>query len=429
MKIVLTTLDGNIYPIEVSEELELINLKALCEQEVNIPAAEISLSHNGQPLTDDYKTLAGYSIKENDILVVQKMMTNPTRSASAAGASTSSASNNIPLIDFGSIQVPQSRPTSSRSNNNLPNMENIRQMLMSDPVQFEMVRQRFPELANAIQKNDTPKVLELMGKLASRDQQQLVNPISIQGNYMDMENQKKIAEAIRLQNIQQNMESALEHMPEVFGNVVMLYIDCVVNGHHVKAFVDSGAQMTIMSAACAERCGIMRLVDTRWAGIAKGVGTQKIVGRVHLAQIMIEKSFLTTAFSILEEQPMDMLLGLDLLKRHQCIIDLERNCLVIKSANIETKFLPESELPYFARLNQSEQIDEPELKTIESTNGNNKATTSSTSKLPTNISESAVNNLCKLGFDRKDVIEALSSTNGDENGAKVILIAKSFKAP
>ena len=137
---------------------------------------------------------------------------------------------------------------------------------MSNPVQYELLKQRFPELASALERNDagnfsfffslshslfsidfisrldSAKVRQLMEQLSSGEQAQFESDYSFSSNDLcDAEAQQRIAENIRLQNIQQNMESALEYMPEAFGNVVMLYIDCQVNGHHVKAFVDSGS--------------------------------------------------------------------------------------------------------------------------------------------------------------------------------------------
>merc|ERR1719412_2979802 len=300
------------------------------------------------------------------MVVMEKVRKDlPKRSPPAS----SPAMGGMQLPDFGKIKVPKAGQASSsgggagpssRSQEDDPNW--IRQMLKSNPDQLSLLKQNNPRLAEALESSPDEFAKVSKEQQQARLGRERAKLRLLTADPMDLEAQRLIAQEIENKNIEQNMEMAMEYSPETFGTVVMLYIDCMVNGHPIKAFVDSGAQATIMSQAAAERCNIMRLVDKRFAGIAKGVGTQKIIGRVHMAQIQIEEQFLTSSFSILEEQPMDMLLGLDMLKRHQCCIDLKSNELVIGSAGVKTRFLPEAELPECARLSSRTQNQEGNLE-------------------------------------------------------------------
>ncbi|GCC29066.1 hypothetical protein chiPu_0007503 [Chiloscyllium punctatum] len=359
------------FTLQVNGGMQLETFRALCEMESSIPAAESQIIFAERPLTDDRLTLTAYGLKDGDVLVLRQLERPPVQSSlPLPGVS------GLPRIDFSGISVPGSvghrmpasgvanqqppKPPSSSSTSPPPvpaphSLENnptlLRDMLLANPHELSLLKERNPPLAEALLSGDLDKFTRVLREQqlerARREQERIR---LLNADPFDLEAQAKIEEDIRQQNIEENMTIAMEESPESFGQVVMLYINCKVNGMPVKAFVDSGAQMTIMSQACAERCNIMRLVDRRWAGIAKGVGTQKIIGRVHLAQVQIEGDFLPCSFSLLEDQPMDMLLGLDMLKRHQCSIDLKRNVLVIGTTGTETRFLSEAELPECARL-------------------------------------------------------------------------------
>lgn len=180
-----------------------------------------------------------------------------------------------------------------------------------------------------VQQQENARLFQLQARLAA--------------NPMDLDAQRQLEEEIHKKNIKENLENAVEHMPESFAQVVMLYVPAEVNGHAVTAFVDSGAQTTIMGKKTAERLNLLRLCDRNFAGIAKGVGTQKIIGRVHMANIKLGNSYFPFSVTILEGDDMEFLFGLDMLRRHQACIDLKSNVLSIGKERVH--FLHEKDIP------------------------------------------------------------------------------------
>lgn len=117
--------------------------------------------------------------------------------------------------------------------------------------------------------------------------------------------------------------------------------------------------MSILSDSVAQRCNLMRLVDKRFQTTVHGVGgAQQLVGKIHACknffvnqlnigkdnvelvtfifctsflrfsgQVQIEEQFFPCNFDVLADRDIDVLLGLDILKRHCCVINLQNNCL------------------------------------------------------------------------------------------------------
>jgi DNA damage-inducible protein 1 len=234
--------------IEIQDTEEVSVLKQMIQFESEITPSEQKITFNGTAIKDS--GLISQSGLENNANIVVKQIVNRGY-------------------------------TQQRIDPNIT-PEALIELARTTPQLLQDISDSDPEYGAAIREADVGKVRTIMMKRIlkrheqgfKRDQEQM----QIERDPDNPEHQRKMLEAIRQQNVQQNMELAYEELPEAFGTIHMLYVNVTINDTPLKAFVDSGAQSTIMSAACAERVGIMRLIDTRYAGEARGVGTAKILG-------------------------------------------------------------------------------------------------------------------------------------------------------
>ncbi|KAH3668449.1 hypothetical protein OGAPHI_002203 [Ogataea philodendri] len=371
-----------IITADLPDDLGLADFQAYLKSETNIPENQQVLVFDGKQVDlGKAGTLKDLGLKDDDLLVLKK-------------------------------NQPQ---TQSYLDSQL---ETVRQQYLSNP---QIQSTLDPETRAAL--NDPARFRELALKMVENQRQLQADHqkelSQLYSNPDDPENQKKIMELINQEAIEENMRTAMEISPESFTSVHMLYINCEVNGTPVKAFVDSGAQTTIISPSLAEKTGLTRLIDKRFIGEARGVGSTKILGRVHSAPLKIESGYFPCTFTVIDTH-VEMLLGLDMLRRYQANIDLKRNQLVIDG--IATTFLPEHECPNMMQQVSPSQLGGNIFSLNDAPSGAGASSAPSRAgpvkkpkvEAPKKTADAAkVEQLVAMGFDRKQAELALQQTNNN----------------
>lgn len=117
-------------------------------------------------------------------------------------------------------------------------MEAFMDHLASDPAVLARLEAQNPQLARALKSRDAAGVRDMLRRVEEQRRQELKRKQQelalLQADPFDPEAQKRIASMIQQQNVNENLESAMENSPELFGNIVMLYVNMEVNGTPLK---------------------------------------------------------------------------------------------------------------------------------------------------------------------------------------------------
>jgi len=137
--------------------------------------------------------------------------------------------------------------------------------------------------------------------------------------------------------IDENYTLAMNTIPESFIPVNMLYIKGKINDTELDIFVDTGAQVSIMSLKLARELGVDYLIDHFCEGTLVGVGSKKMSGKIHYLDIQLGNFNLPCGFTIIDSDDIKIMLGLNSMLSLGCVLDLKNKKMIFN--NYEVKFL------------------------------------------------------------------------------------------
>ena len=191
-------LTTDLLPMDVFPDMTFNDIKALVEDEIKVSPASQHFFYNQQPVTDTTKTLEQAGVGEGDMLGMT--VQDPTRAATSRQGGSQQAS---------------ARPVGQREREG-PDAERMRLHIVGDPRMLAEVRRQDPELADAANNRQTFHDVwnQRQRQLAQAESEKNAQLALLNADPFNAEAQRKIEEMIQHEQIQANIQKALEENPE-----------------------------------------------------------------------------------------------------------------------------------------------------------------------------------------------------------------------
>jgi len=289
IELVLMSADGAQYhSLVVAADADYAELVQQVASVVDIPVQRIKLSANGAVLTPSGAPVSSF-LTSDDVLTydtlsdaefAQRLSAATATAAAAAGGAAGGAAGHQNMQEFNDTLM-QLSPTARNaalarlSSSSFRSLAELPPALLESPEHFYRIVSASPSLISQLadRNQELAQLLrtapkdEAVAALRERFLTDSVERAEVRDARHTLETDPTdpgalavVARDARQRTVDENYLLAMEHSPEVFATVTMLYVPIEVNKVPLKAFVDSGAQMTIMSAACVRRCGLEDLL-------------------------------------------------------------------------------------------------------------------------------------------------------------------------
>ncbi len=140
-----------------------------------------------------------------------------------------------------------------------------------------------------------------------------------------------------------NLTKAYEEIPHTFVRTEAIFMKGFINGVEVHFLVDTGAEMSLLPLNVVEACGLTNLLDKNYQGMLSGVGHDKIEGRLHYVEVVLDCGIYPCGFTVCANNNLPAILGIDMMYNLGITIDFKSSKIIFNDS-CSLDFIKKSEV-------------------------------------------------------------------------------------